>query len=54
MNNQEPLDNVSDYYCAKCRAKELELYNKVLNTGGLKHIEAIKLAKCKHPTGLEI
>lgn len=37
-------------YCALCRAKELELYGKVLHNAGTKHANACKEAGCKHPT----
>jgi hypothetical protein len=36
-------------YCARCRAKEEELYGHVLNEIGARHEEAMKQANCKHP-----
>ena len=41
-------------YCKLCRTKEVELYGKVLNETSSKHIEACKLAGCKHPAIYEV
>ena len=36
-------------YCKLCRAKELELYDTILNKAGRKHSKACEEAGCKHP-----
>ena len=41
-------EDVSFGYCKLCRAKEIELYG-TLTENLKKHIEACKLAGCKHP-----
>lgn len=36
-------------YCARCRAKEIEMYGAVLNDAGRQHAAAVKAAGCEHP-----
>ena len=36
-------------YCARCRAKEMELFGDVLNVADDRHIEACREAGCGHP-----
>jgi len=36
-------------YCALCRKQEMEMHGTILNEPGIRHLQACKLAKCKHP-----